>query len=453
MRIAQVHKKILVSIFIGVSLAGVLYAFAFGPYAHYTGVPTTGETTCVFCHSDTPLNGGGGKVSIAFPNGLSYSPGQKQTLTVTITDSAASVYGFQMTARLISDLAGGQAGTFTPGSQQEVLCSSTDTKDRGSMRSGAACSATEPLEFVEQSSPLTTSTFSVDWTPPVVPSGQVAIYISANAANGDRRATGDHIYNTGYTLSPAAGDSVPKITGIGSASAFNQKAGLASGTWLEIYGENLSTTSEEWEGSDFHGDAAPTSLNGVSVTINGLLAFVRFVSPGQVNVQAPDDPAIGDGIPVRLSNSAGTSAAVNMHKSALAPALLAPPSFNVNGKQYVGAVFANGRFVGDPNILSGAERPAQPGDVIVIYAIGCGPVTPESPAGTITAQANHLQNKAAILFGQTPAKLSYSGLTPGFVGLYQFNVKVPNVSDGDVPLTVTLGGNPIIQNVFITIRK
>jgi uncharacterized protein (TIGR03437 family) len=446
--------KLLLTSGVAFSVATVLYAFSFGPDAHYTGVPGTGERTCVFCHAGTPLNGGGGNVSVKFPDGLVYTPGQKQTLTITITDSQARVYGFEMTARLMTNLSGGQAGTFTPASQQQVKCASSSVGDTGSPRQGSSCPSAQPLEFIEHNSPYTTKTITVDWTPPAVASGQIGIYISANAANGDGNLTGDHIYNTAYTLNPAASQTdAPTIAGIASAGAFSQAAGLASGTWLEIFGQHLSTTSREWAGSDFHGNDAPTSLDGVSVTINGKPAFVRLISPGQVNVLAPDDSAIGDGIPVVLKNSAGSSAPLNLHKSAIAPAFLAPPSFKAKGKQYVAALFADGRFVGDKSIISHAERPAKPGDIVVIYAIGCGPVTPATPAGVIATQANSVQNKPVFLFGQTPATLLYDGLTPGFVGLYQFNVRVPNVGSGDVPLNVSFGGTTVNQSLFITVGE
>lgn len=435
--------------------ATILYAFAEGPDAHYTATPGTGETSCVVCHAGAALNGGGGNVAVNFPNGMTYAPGQQQTLTIKVTDPAAKIYGFQMTARLMSNLSAGQAGTFVPeAGHQLVLCASSSPADTGTSRPGAGCPASQPLEFIEHSAPYTTNTFTVTWSPPATASGDIGIFVSANAANGDHNLTGDHIYNISYTLSAASGGgSSPVVSAVVSASAFNQSAGLASGTWLEIFGQNLSPSTRGWTGSDFNGNNAPTSLDGVSVTVNGKPAYVDFISPAQINIQAPDDPALGDGIPVVVTNPAGSSAAFSLKKSAIAPALLAPPSFSAGGKQYVAAQFSDQSFVGDPNMIPGANRPAKPGDTIVVYGIGCGPVDPATPAGVIEGQVNSLQNKPTFRFGQTPATVLFGGLAPGFVGLYQFNLQAPNVGPGDVPLTVDLGGTTISQKLFITMGQ
>ena len=442
------------------SAAFILFAYAFGPDAHHTAVPgptaATTETSCNAsgCHEGTPLNGGGGNVSVSFPNGLTYTPGQQQTFTVTITDSKARVYGFQMTARLMSNLTGAQAGTFTPKGQQQVLCASTALSDLGTGRPpGKGCPASTPLEFIEHSQPYNTNTFTVIWTPPAAASGDIGIYISGNAANGDGNNTGDHIYTAHYTLSAAGGGgNTPTLSAVVSASAFNQNAGLAPGTWLEIYGQNLSSSTRGWGGSDFNGNKAPTSLDGVSVTIGDKNAFVDYISPGQVNVQAPDGIPIGDGVPVIVTNSSGSSSAFGLKSSNIAPALLAPSSFDIGGKQYVVAQFSDQTFVGKPGMISGIDfRPAKVGDTVVIYGVGFGPVKPANPAGVICTQANSVVNTPNFRFGQTPATLSYDGLVPGFVGLYQFNVKVPNVSPGDLPLNVDVGGVTLNQSLFITV--
>src|SRR4029077_14983921 len=78
-----------------------LYSYATGPDPRYTGAP--GDSTCTSCHSGTTLNGGGGRLELISSAGSNYTPGQQQTLTLTITDSRAAVFGFQASARLDSD--------------------------------------------------------------------------------------------------------------------------------------------------------------------------------------------------------------------------------------------------------------------------------------------------------------------------------------------------------------
>src|ERR1041384_6972056 len=88
---------------------------------------------------------------------------------------------------------------------------------------------------------------------------------------------------------PSAGASpaIRPVKGVVSASAFGGFETIAPGSWIEIYGSNLAPVTRPWQTSDFTGDAAPTSLDGVSVTINGRRAFLSYISPGQVNAQVP----------------------------------------------------------------------------------------------------------------------------------------------------------------------
>jgi uncharacterized protein (TIGR03437 family) len=418
----------------------LLWAYSTGPDAHKTGVPAPGgaEPTCVACHLGTALNGGGGNVTLTAAGGTSYTPGQKQTLTIAVTDSAAKVYGFEMTARLASDL-NQQAGSFTAGASQQIKCASPSVTDAGS----ATCGGTRTLEFIEHTQPLQSSTITVDWTPPSTASGAIAIYVSANAANGNGSNSGDHIYNTSITLQPASTAPTPTISdgGIVSAAAFGGAKGVAPGTWLEIYGTNLSTTTGEWSGSDFQGTAAPTKLGGVTVTVAGKNAFVRYISPGQVNVQAPDDIGTGP-VPVVVTNENGSSNAANITATAQLPGLLAP-----FGNGYV-AAFQGSTVVGSPSFAA-----VKPGDVIVLYGIGFGAVTPTISAGQIAQATNTVTTPLKIMIGGAEAAASYQGLGPTFVGLYQFNVTVPNVSDGDQPVTVDLGGQGTGQTIKIAVKK
>lgn len=445
-------RTITVSLTAGVILgAALLSAHRSGPDPRHTGAPGDDPLACATsgCHVGVPLNGGGGKVEIQFPGDQVYTPGQPMTLTVVVTDPKEKYFGFQLSARLSSDPANGQAGDFTAGSQQLVLC------DDGSEKGPQGCRANSRVQFIEHNQPSTTGKFQVAWTPPSDNVGDVFLFVAANGATQFDTPENAHIYTAHYTLSSAAGTgSKPEITstGIVSASSFNPKAGLASGTWLEIFGSNISSVTRGWSGPDFDGATAPTVLNGVKVTVNGKSAFVDYVSSGQVNAQVPDDPSTGP-VDIVVSNPDGQSTAIKLQKNAIAPALLAPSAWNVGGKQYVVAQFADGSYVGPANLVSGLKfRPAAAGDVVTIYGIGFGPVTPATPAGTVATQANSLVTKPVFLFGTTPADFTYDGLAPNFVGLYQFNLKVPSAGKGDVALKVTSGSTDTNQPLFITLQ-
>ncbi len=86
----------------------LLLAHSTAPFIKYAGAPADGGATCVACHQNSAAGLGSVAVDIA-----SYTPGQTQTLHVTVSDPSASRWGFQMTARALNSPSG-EAGTFTP---------------------------------------------------------------------------------------------------------------------------------------------------------------------------------------------------------------------------------------------------------------------------------------------------------------------------------------------------
>ena len=241
--------------------------------------------------------------------------------------------------------------------------------------------------------------------------------------------------------------------GVVSASGFGGFSDISPGSWIEIYGSNLSLNTRGWAGSDFNGNNAPTSLDGTTVTIDGQSAFVDYISPGQVNAQVPSNIATG-AQQVVVTTTLGVSAPYPIAVNPTQAGLLAPANFKVSGTQYLAALLSDGvTYVLPAGTISGVpSQQAHPGDTIIMYGVGFGPVTPEIPAGEIVQQSNTLSNTFQILLGGQPATLSYAGLAPGYVGLYQFNVVVPNVPASDmVPVTFKLGGVPSTQSLYTAI--
>ena len=266
------------------------------------------------------------------------------------------------------------------------------------------------------------------------------------------------------TLTPAStgpsGGTPPAIRtsqGVIGASGFGAFPSTAPGSWIEIYGSNLALAgdSRTWAGSDFTGITAPTALDRTSVTIGSQAAYVAYISPTQVNVQVPSTVGTGSQ-PVTVTTAAGTSSAFNINVNVLQPALLALPSFQVGGKQYVTATFTDGiTFVGPTGAFPGfTSRPAKPGDTIVLYGIGFGPVTNNIPAGQIVQQINSLTNNVQFQLNGTPAAMGYYGLAPQEVGVYQFNLTVPAIGPGDAALTFLLGANTTNQQtLYVTVGQ
>ena len=246
--------------------------------------------------------------------------------------------------------------------------------------------------------------------------------------------------------------SAPQIASVITAGSFGGGAVIAPGSWIEIYGERLAGTAREWAGADFNGNNAPTAIDGVRVKVNGRDAFVRFVSPGQINAQVPDGIGVGN-VSVQVIASAGASNFITLSAVARTPALLAPLSFRDGGRQYAGALYADGSFVGRPGLLPGvAFRPAKAGERLILYGVGFGAVEPVNAAGAITMQANALP-RVEVRMGNANATVEYAGLAGGFVGLYQLNVVVPEGISGDVALTVSVDGIGTAQSLFLTLES
>jgi uncharacterized protein (TIGR03437 family) len=109
-----------------------------------------------------------------------------------------------------------------------------------------------------------------------------------------------------------------------------------------------------------------------------------------------------------------------------------------------------------PGAITGlTTRPAKPGETIVIYGVGFGSVVPNTPAGQMAPASTQLAGPVQFLFGGTPAQqLAYWGLAPGAVGLYQFNIVVPQVPDNSlVPLTFKLDGVPGAQTLYTAVNQ
>lgn len=252
-----------------------------------------------------------------------------------------------------------------------------------------------------------------------------------------------------------AGPPVISPGAIATANAYGGFQGAASpGSWIEIYGSNFAGANRTWTAPEFDGRKAPTSLDGIRVTIGGRPAYVSFVSTGQLNAQVPADVGLGPQ-QVNVITPVGTSAAMPITITTARPGLLAPPEFRIGGRQYVTALLGDGRtYALPPAAIPGIpSRPARPGETIILYGIGFGDVNPGPVAGEVSQGPSSLVLPLQVKFGDVTASVAYAGLAPGFVGLYQFNVVVPQVDGDAVPVNFTLGGTAGSQTLVIPVRR
>jgi uncharacterized protein (TIGR03437 family) len=236
--------------------------------------------------------------------------------------------------------------------------------------------------------------------------------------------------------------------------SFLGKAGFSSNSYLEIYGTNLSQTTRSWGGADFNGPNAPTSLDGVSVMVNNKPAFVYYISPTQININAPEDTATGS-VLIQVKNSVGLSNVGSATRATVSPTLQTIPQFAIGGKQYVVAQTTDfSAFIGNPGMLTGLNFVApKPGDTVIIYALGCGPTNPATQAGVVAAQNSPLASTYEVQIGRTTAQVTFAGMVANTIGLYQFNVVIPNVAAGDQPIELAVEGVSNAQNLVITVGQ
>ena len=234
-------------------------------------------------------------------------------------------------------------------------------------------------------------------------------------------------------LFAASVPSPPVTTSVVSGASF--QPGVVANSWVTIQGSGLAPKTDDWSNAIVNG-ALPTSLDGVSVTMGGKPAYIYYISPGQINVLAPDLPP--GPVTVTVTTAAGTSAAFATTASAYGPAFFAWPS-----NQAV-ATRTDYSFAVKPGTFAGATTvAAKPGDVIILWATGFGPTNPVAPPGVATPGSGtystastptiKVNNIAAIVYG--------AALAPGSAGLYQIAIQVPsNLADGDWPIQASIGG-------------
>lgn len=265
-------------------------------------------------------------------------------------------------------------------------------------------------------SPLATTFFSSTQLAAAVSAALIAIAGTVNITVSD----GDAVSSP--ALFPVQLSTEPTITAIANAGSYSPS--FASGTLISIFGANLAG-AEATPGNT----PLPTSLGGVTVTINGVPAPLLYVGPSQINAQIPFEVAVG-AASLEVDSGSGQTDPVPMTIAATAPGVLQDAQHH--------AVAQNAADYS----LNSTARPAQAGTYLVVYLTGQGlldnPVA-SGAAASDTPLSRPLAPVSATIAGQ-PAAVVFAGLTPGLVGVCQVDLLVPSVPAGEQPLIITVGG-------------
>jgi len=218
----------------------------------------------------------------------------------------------------------------------------------------------------------------------------------------------------------------PAISAGGVANSASGATALAPGSLATVYGSYFASSAATASAP------LPTTLGGVSVTVNGVRAPIGYVSSTQINFQVPWSTQTGPAS-VTVSQAGGAGNTVTVPVVPAAPGLFVTSAGAAVAQNY-------------PSYsLNGASNPIAAGGTIVAYLTGIGAVL---PAGAIAdgapTPASPLFNAAlgcGATIGGIAAQVGFVGMTPGYAGLAQANITVPaGVKSGSDPLVVTCGG-------------
>jgi uncharacterized protein (TIGR03437 family) len=227
----------------------------------------------------------------------------------------------------------------------------------------------------------------------------------------------------------------PAISAGGVVNAASFEDHVSPGALASIFGSNFIGSGESASASL----PLPASLGGVSVKVNGQAAPLLYLSTDQINFQIPWETATGSA-KITVSSSAFASGTVDVSVLTAAPGLFFQGSH---------AIVQNSNFS-----LNSASDPAAVGSTILAYLTGAGAVSPPVADGQ-PAGSNPLSKVTPTVtasIGSKSATVSFAGLAPDFVGLWQVNVVVPaGLAQGEYPLVISVDGQSSnAANVSVT---
>jgi uncharacterized protein (TIGR03437 family) len=218
----------------------------------------------------------------------------------------------------------------------------------------------------------------------------------------------------------------PVVTGITNAASYAPAdiVGVAPGSWISVFGGGLA--SGEAVAAEI---PLPQRLGSTVVKVNGTPIPLNYVSPGQINAQAPVELSAGAATLV-VETVSGAAQPVTFQVAAAGPGIF------VWGENRAVATHADGRLIT-------SESPAEPGETIIVYLTGAGVVAPPvatgAAAGVSPLSRATLPSSAAI--GGRSAPVDFLGMTPYLVALSQANLRVPEgLAAGDHAVVITVGG-------------
>lgn len=245
-----------------------------------------------------------------------------------------------------------------------------------------------------------------------------------------------------HTESASPGITAAVLDGAGFRPA------IAPGSIATVFAANLGSTSTLSTTLPL-----PTSLSGVSMQFNGSIpAPFFYASPNQANIQIPWELQGLSSATLTVTDARGSSSTLSVPLAAFAPAI-----FSVNQGTSQGVVtIANSSTLAAPaGSIQGVEtRAAARGEFITIYCLGLGAVNNPPATGEATRDSSSTaKSPVSVLLNGAALPSSFAGLSPGFVGLFQVNVQIPDNAPTGNAVTLALGvGGATSNTVTVAIQ-
>jgi uncharacterized protein (TIGR03437 family) len=265
--------------------------------------------------------------------------------------------------------------------------------------------------------------------PKAIRSGTVTASITAFVALPNLQFLANQI---DVQINVADGTVVPVIApgAVLNGASFAGNAPLAPGSLVTLFGASLANSDRSALGSV----PLPTEFNDVQVRLGDRPLPLLFVGRSQINAQVPFDLPLNTQHQILVRRGTALSVPENLAVGAAQPAIF---TRDQNGR-------GQGAIVnGVTNVLADAANPVRAGDVVSIYCTGLGRVEPAVVEGTVasTSQLSRTVTPIAVRIGGRDAAVQFSGLAPGFIGLYQVNAFVPQgVAGNEVPVVIEMAG-------------
>ena len=216
--------------------------------------------------------------------------------------------------------------------------------------------------------------------------------------------------------------------------ASNYPGPISPNAILSLYGTHLAWNTRALTASDVAANQLPPRLPGAGVTVslNGIYTRLYYVSPTQINLLIPADVVPGLDYTIQVVRDGVAGPPVKLPMAVASPGLFLIQADTIAATQADGTVITR-------------DAPAHPGGFVVLYAAGLGQTIPSTGDGEIPAEARTIVERSSlqVLVNGVPvpdSSIYYAGVTPGFAGLYQVNVKLPPDCGPDPEIRIAVAG-------------